>query len=168
MKKYWCNQRNTYCDNLFSERKKRKGRLNYCLFSAQGHENGEKSSGIFQNVWEKVNVMKLLKFAFICFVKRKTKQKQINAYINGSTTGKNETDYSWHVPAMKFTGMKQWSKKLQIYFKNYDLCEYVEFGAISWTFDILSITAKFESITILLHMCDTYNCDYLQYITFLF
>ena len=29
----------------------------------------------------------------------------------------------------------------------YDLCEYVEFGAISWKFDILSITAqlKFES-----------------------
>ena len=32
-------------------------------------------------------------------------------------------------------------KKLQIYFKNYDLCEYVEFGAISLKFDILSITA---------------------------
>ena len=26
-------------------------------------------------------------------------------------------------------------------FKNYDFCEYVEFGAISWNFDILSITA---------------------------
>ena len=32
-------------------------------------------------------------------------------------------------------------KKLQIYLKNYDLREYVEFGAISWNFDILSITA---------------------------
>ena len=30
---------------------------------------------------------------------------------------------------------------MQIYFKNYDLCEYVEFGAISWKFDILSKTA---------------------------
>ena len=26
--------------------------------------------------------------------------------------------------------------KLQIYLKNYDLCEYVEFGAISWKYDI--------------------------------
>ena len=34
-----------------------------------------------------------------------------------------------------------WSKKLQIYFKNYDFCENVEFGAISWKFDIVSITA---------------------------
>ena len=31
--------------------------------------------------------------------------------------------------------------KLQIYLKNYDLREYVEFGAISCNFDILSITA---------------------------
>ena len=32
-------------------------------------------------------------------------------------------------------------EKLQRYFENYDLCEYVEFGAISWKFDILSRTA---------------------------
>ena len=38
-------------------------------------------------------------------------------------------------------GWSSWSKKLQIYLKNYDLCEHVEFGAISWKFDILSITA---------------------------
>ena len=32
---------------------------------------------------------------------------------------------------MKFIGMKQLvKKKLQIYFKNYDFCDYVEFGAI--------------------------------------
>ena len=38
-------------------------------------------------------------------------------------------------------------KKTQIYLKNYDFCEYVEFGAILWKFDILWITAalKFES-----------------------
>ena len=30
---------------------------------------------------------------------------------------------------------------LQIYLKNYDSCENVKFGAISWKFDILSITA---------------------------
>ena len=33
------------------------------------------------------------------------------------------------------------SKKLQKYLKNYDICENVEFGAISWKCDILSITA---------------------------
>ena len=32
-------------------------------------------------------------------------------------------------------------KKRQLYLKNDDFCEYVEFGAISWKFDILSITA---------------------------
>ena len=32
-------------------------------------------------------------------------------------------------------------KKLQKYLKNYDICENVKFGAISWKFDILSITA---------------------------
>ena len=31
---------------------------------------------------------------------------------------------------------------MQKYFKNYDLCEYVEFGTISWKFDILPITAE--------------------------
>ena len=37
--------------------------------------------------------------------------------------------------------------KMQTYLKNYDFCEYVEFGAISWKIDILSITPKlkFES-----------------------
>ena len=36
---------------------------------------------------------------------------------------------------------------MQLYLKNYDFCEYVEFGAISWKFDIFFITAylKFES-----------------------
>ena len=27
--------------------------------------------------------------------------------LNGVATGKNEKEYSWHVPAMKFIGMKQ-------------------------------------------------------------
>ena len=30
---------------------------------------------------------------------------------------------------------------MQMNLKNYDICKYVEFGAISWKFDILSITA---------------------------
>ena len=34
-----------------------------------------------------------------------------------------------------------WSKKLQIYLKNYDFGGNVKFGAISWKIDILSITA---------------------------
>ena len=37
--------------------------------------------------------------------------------------------------------------------EKYNLCEYLEFGAISW---------------IILHMCDTYNCDYLQHSKFCF
>ena len=38
-------------------------------------------------------------------------------------------------------------KSCKYTWKNYDLCEYVEFGVISWKIDILSITAslKFES-----------------------
>ena len=32
-------------------------------------------------------------------------------------------------------------KKIQLYFKNYDFCDHVKFGAISLKFDILSITA---------------------------
>ena len=46
-----------------------------------------------------------------------------------------------YVPAMKFIEMKQFVLKFQLHLKNYDLCEYVEFGTISWTFDIWSITA---------------------------
>ena len=42
---------------------------------------------------------------------------------------------------MKFIGMKQLVWKVANVLENYDLCEYVEFGAISWKFDILSITA---------------------------
>ena len=30
-----------------------------------------------------------------------------------------------------------WSKKFQLYLKNYDFCEYVKFGAISLRIDIL-------------------------------
>ena len=51
-------------------------------------------------------------------------------------------EYSCHVPALKFIRMKHLVQKLQIHFKIYDLCEYVEFGVISWKFDILSITAE--------------------------
>ena len=33
---------------------------------------------------------------------------------------------------------------MQFYLKNYDFCEYVEFGAISWKFDILSNNCLIE------------------------
>ena len=43
-----------------------------------------------------------------------------------------EKVYSLHVPAIgNSQGKSSWSKKLQLYFKNYDFCEYVKFGAIS-------------------------------------
>ena len=47
---------------------------------------------------------------------------------------------------------------------------YVEFGAISWKFNILSITAKlkFQSKKSFAYVCDIYNCDYLQHSTFRF
>ena len=31
----------------------------------------------------------------------------MNSLTGGGATGKNEKEYSWHVPAMKFIGMKQ-------------------------------------------------------------
>ena len=45
-------------------------------------------------------------------------------------------------------------KNYKLYLKNYDFCEYVKFGAISWKFDILSITAesKLESKNPFAHM----------------
>ena len=44
----------------------------------------------------------------------------------------------------------------------------MKFGAILWKFDILSITAfnLSANLKILLHMCDTYSCDYLQHSSF--
>ena len=50
----------------------------------------------------------------------------------------NELGY---LTGAELSWMQQKTKKLQLFFKNYDLCEYVKFGAISWKVDILSITA---------------------------
>ena len=57
----------------------------------------------------------------------------------------------------------------KLYLKKQDFCEYVKFGAISWKYDIFSITAwlKFASKN-LLHLCDTYYRDCLPHITFCF
>ena len=57
------------------------------------------------------------------------------------TTDKNEQEYSWHVPAIRFIGMKQLVLKVANILENYNFCENVKLGAISWQFDILSITA---------------------------
>ena len=62
-------------------------------------------------------------------------------YFQRLTTGKNEKEYSWHVPAINFLGMKQLVYKVAKILENYDICENVKFGAILWNFDILSITA---------------------------
>ena len=43
-----------------------------------------------------------------------------------------------------------------------DFCEFVKFWEISLKSDILLITAYFKiEYKIILHMCDTYHCDYL-------
>ena len=48
-------------------------------------------------------------------------------------------------------------------------CKNMKFGAISWKFDILSITASLKlNFKNSLHMCYTYNCDYLKHSTFRF
>ena len=46
-----------------------------------------------------------------------------------------------------FLGRCIWSKKFQLYFKNYKCCEYVKFGANSWKSEILEITAEFKFFT---------------------
>ena len=44
-------------------------------------------------------------------------------FLNGSQLAKMKKVLSLHVPATKLVGKKQ-SKKLQLYFKNYEFCEY--------------------------------------------
>ena len=67
--------------------------------------------------------------------------------MNGSQLAKIKK----YIPHMSLPwnlwGRSSWSKKIQLYLKNYDFCEYVTFGAISWKIDILQVTAwlKFKS-----------------------
>ena len=58
--------------------------------------------------------------------------------INGSPLAKMKKSIPDMSLPWNFQGWSSWSKKLQIYFKNYDLCEYMEFVTISWKYDILS------------------------------
>ena len=73
-------------------------------------------------------------FFFLIFL---WNEKMKNKSLNDSQLAKMKKS----IPGMSLPwNLKGWSslsKKLQIYFKNYGLCEYVEFGAISWKIDIL-------------------------------
>ena len=53
--------------------------------------------------------------------------------VNGWQLAKMKKEYSWHVPAIKFIGMKQLVSKVTniAYLKNYEICENGKFGAIS-------------------------------------
>ena len=67
--------------------------------------------------------------------------------LNGSQLAKMKKSIPEMPLPWNLKGWSSWFKNLQIYLKNYDLRENVEFGVISWKFDILSVTAslKFES-----------------------
>ena len=48
---------------------------------------------------------------------------------------------NWNVFAINSSQLAKMKKSIPDMALHYDFCEYVEFGAISWKFDILSITA---------------------------
>ena len=66
---------------------------------------------------------------------------EIADLLTGGNWQKWKRVNSWHVPAMKFIGMKQLVSKVANILENYEICENGKFGAISWKFDILSITS---------------------------
>ena len=93
---------------------------------------------------------------------------RLSAAIMGGTDGQKWNSTFLTCPCHKISSEEAVGlKKFQLYFENYDFHEYVKFGAISWKFDILSTTVKlkFESKNPL-HICDTYNCEYLPHTTF--
>ena len=63
--------------------------------------------------------------------------RHISFALNGSQLAKMKKVNSLRVPAIpaipaiKFIGSKQLAYPSPLYFKNYDFCEYVKFGAIS-------------------------------------
>ena len=89
--------------------------------------------------------------------------------INGSQLAKMKK-CSWHVPAIKFIGMKQvvlktckYTWKITIFVKMWNLGQYLEnLIFCQWLLNWSS------NLKILLHVCDTYNCDYLKHSTFCF
>ena len=82
---------------------------------------------------------------------------------------KNEKEYSWHVPAMKFIGWSSWSKSCKYTIKIMIYVNMWNFGQFRENFIFCQWLLNWSSNRkILLHMCDTYNCDYLQHSTFSF
>ena len=80
----------------------------------------------------------------------------------------NPFTFTSHVPAQKNYRVEVLGRSLSNYsfLKTRSLwgCEY---GAISWKIDIVNYCFSFN-LTILLHIGDTYNCDYLPHTVFLF
>ena len=63
-----------------------------------------------------------------------------NRDLNGSQLAKWKSRFLT-CPCHKIYREEAVGLKVQLYFKYYAFCEYVNFGVISWKFDILSITA---------------------------
>ena len=85
-------------------------------------------------------------------------------------TGKNEKEYSCHVPAIKFIGMKQLVSKVANILENLrTFWKWEIWGNIGkiWYF-VNNFLIEARILAILLHMCDTYNCDYLKHSTLRF
>ena len=66
---------------------------------------------------------------------------QLYLSFSGSQLAKIKKEYSSHAPAIKLKEDSSWSKNILLYFLKIWFFKYVNFGAISWKNDILSITA---------------------------
>ena len=86
-------------------------------------------------------------------------KKKVDMFLNSSQLAKMRSTFLtcpcqccheiYRIDAVGF-------KKFQLYFKTYNFCEYVKFGAIPWKFDILLITANHSlDLIIFLHMRHT-------------
>ena len=89
------------------------------------------------------------------------KEKQ---YLNGSQLVKLKKS----IPLMQ--GRSSWSRKLQLYLKTYDFCEYVKSGAISCKINILPITSwlKFKAEKSFAHVLLLFISDYPSHSKFRF
>ena len=56
--------------------------------------------------------------------------KTSHIYFNGSQLAKMTKYIPYFSLTCNIFGIGSWSKKFQLYFKNYDFCENVKFGAI--------------------------------------
>ena len=85
----------------------------------------------------------------------------IDAYVNGSQLAKLKNSIPLMLLPWNLWGRSSWSKKSQLHLKNYNICKNLKFWAISWKINILPITAYNLNLRILLHMCHSYNCNYI-------